>query len=189
MSLINKLIDTIYNIATGSKKIRLILAPLGAILFIVIVLLLFIVLPIQLDGILNLPQFLNQTYRIVVSIPLCATGTFLWLWSLIHFLRVRGTPVPLSPPPTLVTTGPYAHVRNPMLTGVFILMIGFGILVGSISITFIAAPCFIVLSTFELKMIEEPELEKRLGKEYVEYKKKVPMFIPRIQTQRYQSNV
>jgi len=30
----------------------------------------------------------------------------------------------------------------------------------------------------ELKMVEEPELEKRFGKEYLEYKKRVPMFIP-----------
>jgi len=30
----------------------------------------------------------------------------------------------------------------------------------------------------ELKAIEEPELEKRLGKKYLEYKKKMPMFIP-----------
>jgi protein-S-isoprenylcysteine O-methyltransferase Ste14 len=31
---------------------------------------------------------------------------------------------------------------------------------------------------WELKAIEEPELEKRLGKDYVEYKKRVPMFFP-----------
>jgi len=30
----------------------------------------------------------------------------------------------------------------------------------------------------ELKVIEGPGLEKRLGKEYLEYKKRVPMFIP-----------
>jgi protein-S-isoprenylcysteine O-methyltransferase Ste14 len=31
----------------------------------------------------------------------------------------------------------------------------------------------------ELKVIEEPELEMRLGDVYREYKKKVPMFFPR----------
>jgi protein-S-isoprenylcysteine O-methyltransferase Ste14 len=34
----------------------------------------------------------------------------------------------------------------------------------------------------EIKYIEEPELEKRLGKDYLEYKKKVPRFIPKIKT-------
>ncbi len=32
----------------------------------------------------------------------------------------------------------------------------------------------------ELKYIEEPELEKRLGQPYVAYKKRVPMFLPRL---------
>jgi protein-S-isoprenylcysteine O-methyltransferase Ste14 len=38
----------------------------------------------------------------------------------------------------------------------------------------------------EIKAIEEPELEKRLGKEYLEYKKRTPMFIPglRIRTKK-----
>jgi protein-S-isoprenylcysteine O-methyltransferase Ste14 len=33
---------------------------------------------------------------------------------------------------------------------------------------------------WELKAVEERELEKRLGKDYVEYKKRVPMFVPRL---------
>jgi protein-S-isoprenylcysteine O-methyltransferase Ste14 len=32
----------------------------------------------------------------------------------------------------------------------------------------------------EIKYIEEPELEKRLGKDYIEYKKRVPRFFPKI---------
>ena len=36
------------------------------------------------------------------------------------------------------------------------------------------------VNTIELKIIEEPELEKRLGKEYLEYKKRTPMFIPHL---------
>ena len=32
----------------------------------------------------------------------------------------------------------------------------------------------------ELKAIEEPELEMRLGKDYLDYKKKTPMFFPKM---------
>jgi len=32
----------------------------------------------------------------------------------------------------------------------------------------------------ELKAVEEPELERRFGEEYISYKKEVPMFIPRL---------
>ena len=102
------------------------------------------------------------------------------LWSFLHFIKVKGTPVPLNPPPKLVTTGPYAYIRNPMLTGLFILLFGLGVLLGSISLVFIFTPLFILLNVLELRTIEEPELEKRLGKEYLEYKKRVSMFIPRL---------
>lgn len=37
-----------------------------------------------------------------------------------------------------------------------------------------------LLHVVELKKIEEPELAKRLGKEYLEYKKVTPMFIPKL---------
>ena len=102
------------------------------------------------------------------------------LWSMVHFIKVRGTPVPFNPPPKLVTTGPYARARNPMLTGLFIFLLGLGILFGSISLIFIFTPLFVLLNVLELRAIEEPELEKRLGTEYIEYKKRTPMFIPRL---------
>ena len=53
-------------------------------------------------------------------------------WSVLNFHKVKGTPVPFNPPPALVTTGPYAYVRNPMLSGIFLLLFGLGILFGSI---------------------------------------------------------
>ena len=65
-----------------------------------------------------------------------------------------------------------------MVTGVFILLFGLGILFDSVSLAFIVTPIFILLNVLELRAIEEPELEKRLGKEYIEYRKMVPMFIP-----------
>ncbi len=67
-----------------------------------------------------------------------------------------------------------------MLSGVFILMFGFGVLLNSISLVFIFTPLFILFNFFELKTIEEPELEKRLGKDYSEYKKRVAIFIPKL---------
>ena len=103
------------------------------------------------------------------------------LWSILHFIKVKGTPVPFNPPPKLVTTGPYAYIRNPMLSGVFILLFGFGVLFNSISLVFIFTPLFILFNYVELKAIEEPELEKRLGENYLKYKKRIPMFIPKLE--------
>jgi len=66
-------------------------------------------------------------------------------------------------------------------------MFGFGILFKSISLVFIFTPLFILLNFLELKNIEEPELEKRLGKDYSKYKKRVPMFIPKLRRTKKRS--
>jgi protein-S-isoprenylcysteine O-methyltransferase Ste14 len=78
-----------------------------------------------------------------------------------------------------VDTGPYAYVRNPMVSGVVITIFGLGLLLKSISLAFIFTPVLFIFIYVELKVIEEPELELRLGKAYTQYKKKVPMFFPR----------
>ena len=76
--------------------------------------------------------------------------------------------------------GTLLSVDSDSLTGIFFLMFGLGFLVDSFSLIFIFTPLFILVNTWELKMIEEPELLKRLGKKYDEYRNKTPMFIPGI---------
>jgi len=66
-----------------------------------------------------------------------------------------------------------------MLLGWFILLLGLGILLNSISLIFIFTPIFILLNILYLKAVEEKEMEKKFGEPYLEYKKSVPMFIPR----------
>jgi len=65
-----------------------------------------------------------------------------------------------------------------MLSGVFLMLFGIGFLLQSLSLVIIYTPLFMVIAFLEFKIIEEPELEKRLGTPYVKYKKKVPMFFP-----------
>ena len=67
-----------------------------------------------------------------------------------------------------------------MLLGWFIMLFGLGILLNSISLILIFTPLFILLNIFYVKTIEEKEMEKKFGKQYLEYKKNVPMFIPRL---------
>jgi len=172
-----KLIDYLYKVATGSKKVRNLLTPVGAIFFACFITL-FVLLALQLDQLLTLPRFIPSPFNLILSLPILFPGLSLIGWSALHFLKMKGTPVPFNPPPKLVVDGPYAYVRNPMLSGVFISLFGFGLLIGSFSFTFILTPLFIALNVWELKAIEEPELAKRLGEEYLEYKNKTPMFIP-----------
>ena len=183
MPLREKLIKVFYKAATSSRRVRTPLT-LGGGLFFATFVGLFVVLSLWLDKSLGFPKLLPTSLSIAVSVPILAIGLSLMLWSIGHFIKVKGTPVPFNPPPKLVTTGPYAYVRNPMLTGVFIFLLGLGLLFRSISLVFIFTPLFILLNVLELRAIEEPELEKRLGMEYLEYRKKVPMFIPRLKRRR-----
>jgi protein-S-isoprenylcysteine O-methyltransferase Ste14 len=167
-------IDFLFNTATGTKKVRTLLTPIGVVIFGLFVIT-FVVIATKVDKVLYLPT----TSNFYVSIPLIFLGFILTGWSILHFLKVKGTPVPINPPPKLVSSGPYSFARNPMLTGIFLVMFGIGFWIGSLSLILVFTPVFILVNTLELKNIEEPELERRLGRTYIEYKKHTPMFIPR----------
>ena len=49
-----------------------------------------------------------------------------------------------------------------------------------ISLVLVFTPLYVLINVWELKHIEEPELARRLGDEYIEYRRQTPMFIPRI---------
>ncbi len=178
MTLITKWIEILYNVATGSRKIRNFFTPIGA-FFYALLIFSFVVVALQVDRLLGLTAIFPSPFHIILSLPIFSLALFLMGWSVLNFIRARGTPVPFNPPPQLVTTGPYAYVRNPMLTGVFALLFGFGVLLGSVSLLVVFTPLFILVNVWELNKIEEPELIKRLGDEYIEYRRQTPMFIPR----------
>jgi protein-S-isoprenylcysteine O-methyltransferase Ste14 len=177
MSLIKKWIELINKVAVGNMKYKIIFAPVVG-LFYLCFIGVFIFISIRIDFIFNLPGIFNWFFIYYISIPIVIIGFFLMVYSIFHFLKVKGTPVPLSPPPKLVTSGPYKYARNPMLTGIFIQLFGIAITLNSISLFFIFTPIFITINVWELKCVEEPELAKRLGKDYIDYKKRVPMFFP-----------
>ena len=179
MSLSEKWINTILKIATGRSLLKKIITPFGIIIFLSFYTAL-IFLSLYLDKIFQFPDFLFPPLDIILGLIFIVPGIVLSCYCIYYFIKSKGTPVPLNPPPKLINKGPYALSRNPMLTGLFFQLFGFGFICNSITLTFIVTPIFILLNVIELKKIEEPELEKRLGSEYSEYKKSVPMFIPNV---------
>jgi len=172
-------IDVLYNVATGSRPARNFFTPVGAI-FYGLLIFAFVTMALYLDRLLGLPDIFPGKLNIIFSLPVFLVAFILIAWSVQNFLKVKGTPVPFNPPPQLVTNGPYAYTRNPMLTGVFALLFGFGVLFGSASLLVLFTPLFILINVWELKAIEEPELLKRLGQDYSEYRESTPMFFPAI---------
>jgi protein-S-isoprenylcysteine O-methyltransferase Ste14 len=172
-----RIINLIYKCATGTKRVRMLLAPVVGLIFFCMVLFL-ILASFFLDRFFGFAEFVSRPVGIAISMPFIMIGLFLWLWSAGKFFKTKGTPVPINPPPKLITDGPYAYSRNPMMTGLFMVMAGIGIFFGSVMLTFFMTPLFVLMSILEFKYIEEQELTKRFGKEYTEYKKKTAMIIP-----------
>jgi len=170
-------INLLHRAATGTKKTRTLLTPIGIVIFGVFTAL-FVIAALLIDELLNLPGLLAEGARLPVAIPLMAVGIAVTAWSGFHFLKVKGTPVPFNPPPEVVTTGPYRYARNPMLTGVFLFLFGLGFAFDSFSLVLFFTPLFILINVWELKEIEEPELVKRFGDTYTDYQRQTPMFIP-----------
>ncbi len=170
-------------VATGRRRARNIFTLIRAI-FPGLLFLLFVAAARYVDRMVGLADLFSGRRHILLSLSLFSIAAFLIGWSVHHFFKANGTPVPINPPPRLVTSGPYAYSRNPMLTGVFALLFAIGVLLESFSLLFIFTPLFILLKVWELKAIEEQELVKRLGREYAEYRKRTPMFLPKMRTKK-----
>lgn len=78
----------------------------------------------------------------------------------------------------IVTTGIYAHVRHPQYLGFLLLTFGMN-LEWTTFFTVLLWPVIGVLY-YRLAKSEEKYSEEQFGEEYREYKRRVPMFIPRI---------
>ena len=91
----------------------------------------------------------------------------------------EGTLVPWDPTRHLVVQGVYRYVRNPMHTGVFLVLFGEGLLLRSTPLLIFAA-AVVVLHLFYIPLSEERGLEKRFGEAYRVYKQNVPRWIPRL---------
>lgn len=120
----------------------------------------------------------SPTLRIV-GCTLAALGVAWATWCIVLFgVRGRGTLAPWDPPTRLVVVGPYRHMRNPMISGVLLMLIGIGFVFGSVLVLLWAA-MFFVINSFYFVFVEEPGLERRFGPEYVRYRAHVPRWIPR----------
>lgn len=182
MSIWDRYAESLYKVVTGSKKRRVIVTPIAAIIFFSIITL-FVLASSWVDSWLGLPHLPEAWWRYWLATIIFIAGFLLAITTLTAFFRTRGTPVPTSPPPKLITSGLYAYVRNPMALGGLLILESLGFYYGSLSLIIVFAPLPVLLYALYIKAVEEPELEMRFGQEYREYKKRVPMFIPKLKKQ------
>ena len=188
MSLTDRYAEFIYRVATTKNKLKIIVTPIGLIFWFGLSAA-FVFASLGLDKLLPIHLLIPPTTKLFLSVPMLVIGATIALGTVYSFSKARGSPVPLNPPKELVTTGLYSQIRNPMLLGWFIMLLGVGILLNSFSLIFIFTPLFILVNILYVKTIEEKEMEKKFGEQYLEYKKSVPMFIPRFGKKGEQAGV
>ncbi len=117
---------------------------------------------------------------LILGTLLIILGLGLIIYTNKSFLKIgKGTLVPLDPPKNLIVDGAYRYVRNPMIIGALILIFGEVLIFASIEL-FISFVMIFIVNHIYFVYSEEPKLIKRFGEDYIEYKKNVPRWIPRL---------
>ena len=169
------LVSLLCSVTTGPARRRRLLTPV-ALAIVLGLLVLLIIASRSTDRVLALPALLPGALGGSIGAVLLGAGLAIWAWTITLF---KGRGVPVNPPRTLVIVGPYAWVRNPMLLALLVAFLGLGFLLHSVSLVFVWTPAFFILNLIELKVVEEPELERRLGATYRDYRQRVPMLLPK----------
>jgi protein-S-isoprenylcysteine O-methyltransferase Ste14 len=175
------LADLVYSVTTGPEWRRRLLTPV-ALVIVAGLLLLLVSGSLLTDRALGLPRLFPEGLGLAIGILLVVAGVSFHLWCVVLFKKTPGgggIGVPFNPPRALVIRGPYAWLRNPMVTAFFVWLSGLAFILHSISMLLVWTPVFLAGMVIELKYVEEPELERRFGMPYREYKARVPMFVPR----------
>ena len=116
---------------------------------------------------------------ILAGIGVIATGLGLICTTVWQFAtRGRGTLAPWDPPQRLVVAGVYRYVRNPMISGVVLVLLGEALVTRSGAVLEWAVG-FFALNAIYIPLLEEWGLERRFGDAYREYKAHVPRWVPR----------
>ncbi len=133
---------------------------------------LMIVLPVLLSGVPARP-----VWALALVAQLALVPTALVAGAVTEFVRVGGgTPLPYDPPVRLVTTGPYAYVRNPMQTGMTITYVLLGLLDPHFLIGAVVAASYSVgLAAWH----EDAQLRDLHGAAWTHYRSAVRPWLPR----------
>jgi protein-S-isoprenylcysteine O-methyltransferase Ste14 len=114
----------------------------------------------------------------ILGVALLLVGGALVVETTARFaLQGRGTPAPWAPPERFVERGSYRFLRSPMYLGVILLILGQALLLGREILYAWAVVAWVI---FELSLVtwEEPQLRRRFGESYDDYRRRVKRWLP-----------
>jgi protein-S-isoprenylcysteine O-methyltransferase Ste14 len=111
---------------------------------------------------------------------IAVAGSALFVYTVFLFkILGNGTLAPWEPTKKLIVEGPYRYCRNPMISGVFFMITGEGLMLYSSNILAWSV-AFFIINTLYFILVEERSMMQRFGSDYLKYKKHVPRWIPRV---------
>lgn len=120
-------------------------------------------------------QLIPYPYNASGLVPLAA-GVVLNL-NADRLFRKHGTTVkPFEQSRALITSGAYRFSRNPMYLGMIMILVGVGVLMGSLS-PFTLIPVFVIIMDKVFIASEERMLDRRFGDDWRNYRARVRRWI------------
>ena len=117
----NKAAEFVYRVAAKNDRRRVLWSVAGALFWYGAVAIMILLAPI-VDRAIGIRMAIPLALRLPLGIILLLVGVPTVVWTIIRFLRTKGSPIPFNPPPALVVNGLYRIVRNPMHPGWTVLL-------------------------------------------------------------------
>lgn len=111
-----------------------------------------------------------------LGIALTASSVILVALSFREFRRAKTSPRPEKPTTAIIREGPYGYTRNPLYVAMSLLHLGVSLWVNSLFMLLMLLPALAVISRGVIDR-EERYLEKKFGKEYLDYKASVRRWV------------
>jgi protein-S-isoprenylcysteine O-methyltransferase Ste14 len=160
---LNSVAEFVYRVAVKNDRRRVLWSIAGALFWYGAVAIMIWLAPI-VDQATGIRMSIPLALRLAVGIILLMIGVPTVCWTIIRFLRTRGSPIPFNPPPALVVNGLYRVVRNPMHAGWTVLLVGVAVLMQSFTLLAIFIPLFIIVHiVYEVRGRERTGKEVRTG--------------------------
>ena len=167
-----------------SRSQRIVVVVFGGSIFWIVIPFLIIIVSFYVDQWFRLPKFRYGLINPLIGLVFMVVGWLFANWAVkVQFSIGRGTPIPLVATQRLVISGPYTYCRNPMTLGTDLFYLGVAIWLGSLSALGLGLVYPVGILIY-IKLVEERELEKRFGSEYLEYRRNTPFLIPQVPKRR-----
>jgi len=111
------------------------------------------------------------------SLVVMLAGAALRVWAAVTLGRFYTTTLMVTEGHRVVSSGPYARVRNPGYLGEIVLWSGFGVLSGNLLVALLLPVMFVSVYLHRIAA-EEAMLEKELGEDYALYRRGTHRLIP-----------